>query len=136
MKSNRNALMLAFAFGDINHQIDNLFMPGFVQATPWSCLQHFPRYLRAILVRLEKAPQSPQRDRVHISSLEAHWQRHCDHLERFGVARFRELKCWQEYRWMIEELRVSLFAQSLKTQFPVSDKRLNKQWQLVLDATV
>jgi len=135
MKANKNALLLAFAFADINHQISELFYSGFMRDTPWQCLQHYPRYVRAIQFRLEKAPQNPQRDKQFIGSLEDHWQRHVDHLARFGAARYSELPDWQEYRWMIEELRVSLYAQTLKTPFPVSDKRLNKQWQLVVDST-
>jgi len=133
MKANKNALLLTFAFADINHQMDSLFCPGFLQETPWEWLQHFPRYLRAILARLEKAPQNPQRDKVHIASLESHWQRHQDLLKKLGRGRYTESECWQEYRWMIEELRVSLFAQTLKTIAPVSDKRINKLWQQVLE---
>jgi ATP-dependent helicase HrpA len=111
MKANKNALVLAFTFGDINYQLSELFLPGFLQSTPWKWLQHFPRYLRAILARLEKAPQNTQRDKTHIAALEGHWRRHKDHLERMGHARYEEITCWRDYRWMTEELRVSLFAQ-------------------------
>ncbi|SMF33652.1 ATP-dependent helicase HrpA [Alteromonadaceae bacterium Bs31] len=134
MKSNKNALALAFAFGDINKQLEELFSEGFLWQCPFNWLKQYPRYLQAILKRIEKAPQNPQRDRVLIAGLQGHWQKHEDSLKRFGPTRYWELEAWQEYRWMIEELRVSLFAQTLKTLFPVSDKRLNKQWQQVLDA--
>lgn len=133
MKTNKNALILAFAFGDINHQIECLFTPGFLQRTPWQWLQYYPRYLSAISMRLEKAPMNPQRDKMNIASLEYHWQRHSDLKTRVGEARYVECESWQAYRWMIEELRVSLFAQTLKTIMPVSEKRLNKQWQQVLN---
>lgn len=135
MKTNKNALLLAFTFADVQHQLANLFAPGFLCATPWRWLQHYPRYLEAILLRLEKAPQNPQRDRVHCGNLESHWQRHKDLLQKNGVADYAACEVWQDYRWMIEELRVSLFAQTLKTQMPVSDKRLNNQWQKVLATT-
>ncbi len=134
MKSNKNALALAFTFADINKQMDQLFVEGYLWRTPFKWLQQYPRYLQAILKRIEKAPQNPQRDRVQISALESHWQKHQDGLQRFGQTRYWDLAPWQEYRWMIEELRVSLFAQTLKTLFPVSDKRLNKQWQSVEEA--
>lgn len=133
MKTNKNALVLAFAFGDINHQIGTLFAQGFLQRTPWEWLQHYPRYLSAISVRLEKAPMNPQRDKIQIAGLGELWQRHSDLVIRVGEARYIESKSWQAYRWMIEELRVSLFAQTLKTIMPVSEKRLNKQWQQVLN---
>ncbi|WP_018415845.1 ATP-dependent RNA helicase HrpA [Teredinibacter turnerae] len=135
MKSNRNALLLAFTFGDIQHQLQQLFAAGFMADTPWQWLQHYPRYLQAILVRMEKAPQNPQRDRVQCAALETHWQRHEDLLQKVGRGHYTGSPAWQEYRWMMEELRVSLFAQTLKTLMPVSDKRLNNQWQKVLTET-
>jgi len=133
MKAKKSALALAFAFADINQQLDTLFEPGFLWRTPWDWLQHYPRYLSAIQIRLDKAPQNPRRDKQNIELLQQHWQRHLDLLERLGSARFSELQSWQAYRWMVEELRVSLFAQTLKTQFPVSDKRLKKQWETVMN---
>jgi ATP-dependent helicase HrpA len=133
MKANKNALVLAFAFGDINHQMQSLFAPGFLAATRWHWLKQYPRYLRGIIVRLEKAPQNPQKDKMHIASLETMWRKHADQFEKVGIAQYTECEPWQQYRWMIEELRISLFAQTLKTLFPVSEKRLNKQWQSVLD---
>lgn len=128
MKTNKNALMLAFTFADIQQQMNDLFTPGFMFVTPWEYLQHYPRYLNAILLRLEKAPQNPQRDRAQISSLSDHRQRHSDKLQKDGFLAYQNSAAWQEYRWMIEELRVSVFAQTLKTLKPVSDKRLNKLW--------
>lgn len=134
MKSNKNALLLAFTFADIQHQLKHLFAVGFLTKTPWQWVQHYPRYLQAVLVRMEKAPQNPQRDRVHCSELENHWHRHEDLLLKLGWAQYARNNLWLDYRWMIEELRVSLFAQTLKTLMPVSDKRLNNQWQKVLAA--
>jgi len=128
MKSNKNALSMAFAYSDINQQMSHLFYPGFLLAVPWRWCQHLPRYLQAIEIRLEKAPLNPRKDQLAIAELEKHWERHEKQYESAGEHHYALNPAWQDYRWMIEEFRVSLFAQSLKTLVPVSDKRLNKLW--------
>lgn len=130
MKSNKSAFALALAFGDIKQQLDQLIYKGFMFSTPVQWLKQFPRYLNAIEVRIEKAAQNPQKDRVAIAELTGLWQKHQDRLLKEGEHSYIQNAAWQEYRWMLEELRVSLFAQTLKTLMPVSTKRLNKQWQL------
>ncbi|WGO97455.1 ATP-dependent RNA helicase HrpA [Saccharophagus degradans] len=130
MKSNKSAFALALAFGDINQQLAQLIYKGFMFATPVQWLKQYPRYLNAIEVRIEKAAQNPQKDRVAIAELTGLWQKHQDRLLKEGSHSYIQNTAWQEYRWMLEELRVSLFAQTLKTLMPVSAKRLNKQWQL------
>lgn len=129
IKSSKNALAIALLAGDIHRQLEGLVYRGFLFDTPLRRLGHYPRYLKAIKLRIEKSELNPQKDRIAISSLENHWQRHELRLSQEGESGYFLNESWQEYRWMMEELRVSLFAQSLKTLIPVSDKRLNKQWK-------
>ncbi len=97
-------------------------------------MQQFNRYLRAIEIRLEKIGQNPNPDTQWISVIEDLWKKHEERLASEGILAYMENNEWQNYRWMLEEFRVSLFAQSLKTQMPVSEKRLQKQWVLSLEA--
>lgn len=129
MKLNKSAFALALAFGDINTQLAQLLYKGFLFQTPKKWLMEYPRYLAAVEVRIEKAAQNPQKDRLAIAELSGLWQKHQDRLLKEGEHAYLQNPHWVEYRWMIEELRVSLFAQTLKTLMPVSSKRLNKQWQ-------
>jgi len=89
-------------------------------------LQHLPRYLKAIVMRLDKLRSEPARDAQRLADLrplEQRWLRTV--AERKGAADPR----LTEYRWLLEELRVSLFAQELRTPQPVSVKRLDKAWE-------
>ncbi len=133
LKQHKNALALAFTLSDIQQQLQQLFYPGLVYNTPREWLEQYPRYLRAILARLEKALLNPQKDRIAIAEIQAAWQRLNDFLAKEGEFQLAQKSSLQTYRWWIEELRVSLFAQTLKTQVPISSKRLDKQWQLVLE---
>ena len=111
---------------DIAAQLQRLVGKRFLATTPWSQQQHLPRYLKAIVLRLDKLRADPARDTVRAAELrplEQRWQRAL--AERKGVADAR----LDEYRWLLEELRVSLFAQELRTPQPVSVKRLEKAWQ-------
>lgn len=128
VKSSKNALALAMSFGDIQSQLDAIFLPGFLFDEPWRWLQYLPRYLEAVLVRIEKAPQKPHADRAGTHALDDLWRLHAHRLEKDGRAVYLSSEKWQDYRWMLEELRVSLFAQTLKTSLPVSEKRLKKFW--------
>ncbi len=132
IKSSKNALALALSAADITRQLDGLIYKGFLYDVTIDRLNQYPRYLKSIKMRLEKALINPQKDRIATSSLESHWQRHELRLAQEGGAAYFLNWEWQEYRWMIEELRVSLFTQTLKTQMPVSDKRLHKQWKASL----
>lgn len=134
MKASKNALALAFAYADINAQMEALLYKDFMYQTQASQLEHFPRYLRAISLRLEKVAANIQRDRIQIESLQEHISKHQQRLAQHGQARFWAHPEWQSYRWMLEELRISLFAQQLKTAVPVSDKRLRAQWQTVIES--
>jgi ATP-dependent helicase HrpA len=110
---------------DITAQLQRLCPKSFVTATPWSQLQHLPRYLKAISVRLDKLRADAARDAKLMSEyrpLEQRWQRRVAELKGTADARLAD------FRWQLEELRVSLFAQELRTPQPVSVKRLDKVW--------
>lgn len=137
LKQQKNALMLAFTISDINQQLTQLFYPGLVYKTPAQWLQQYPKYMRGIQQRLEKAALNPQKDKLQLAEVAPHWQRLVDYLAKEGSYRLAQNGALMDYRWWIEELRISLFAQTLKTQVPVSDKRMDKQWeQAMLDAQV
>jgi ATP-dependent helicase HrpA len=109
-------------------QRDCLVAPGFFSATPWSALVHLPRYLKALDRRLAKYPENSQRDATHAEAVAALWQRYRDRAEAQRLAGRRD-PALEAFRWQIEELRVSLFAQELRTPFAVSYKRLEKAWK-------
>ncbi len=113
------------ASADAGQQLQRLMPKRFLAATPWAQLQHFARYLKAITLRLEKLRADPARDAARLAELRPQEQRYWRVLgERKGVADPR----LQEFRWLLEELRVSFFAQELRTPQPVSVKRLEKLW--------
>jgi ATP-dependent helicase HrpA len=101
----------------------------FLLATPWPQLQHLSRYLKAVTLRLDKFRADPARDAARQAELTPLEQRYWRLVaERKGQVDAR----MQEFRWLLEELRVSFFAQELRTPQPVSAKRLDKAWvQLV-----
>jgi ATP-dependent helicase HrpA len=118
------------ATADAAQQLARLMPKRFLTATTFTQLQHFPRYLKAITLRLEKHRADPARDALRLSELKPQEQRFIRLLaERKGVLDSR----LSELRWLLEELRVSFFAQELRTPQPVSTKRLDKVWaQLAL----
>jgi len=110
---------------DIATQLARLVPKQFVAATPWVQLAHLPRYLKAITLRLDKLRGDPARDAQRMAELRPLEQRYVRHLaERKGVVDAR----LDEFRWLLEELRVSFYAQELRTPQPVSVKRLEKAW--------
>jgi ATP-dependent helicase HrpA len=110
---------------DIAAQLARLVPRRFVAVTPWGQLSHLPRYLKAVVMRLDKWRGDPARDAQRQAELRPLESRYARHLaERKGVADAR----LDEFRWLLEELRVSLFAQELRTPQPVSVKRLEKVW--------
>ncbi|WON73660.1 ATP-dependent RNA helicase HrpA [Nitrosospira sp. Is2] len=109
-------------------QLEALIYPGFLSATPWEKLQHLPRYLEAMSLRLEKYPGNPERDGRHGAAVSALWNQYEQRREKHRKAGTSDPHL-DEFRWQIEELRVSLFAQELKTPYPVSVKRLQKLWE-------
>ncbi len=110
-------------------QLETMLYPGFIADTPWNQLQHLPRYLKALRTRVEKQPSNPDRDGKHAAAVGDIWDRWQDKVDALNKAHLDVPPEIVEYRWLIEELRVSLFAQALKTPFPVSAKRLDKRWR-------
>ena len=111
---------------DVQAQLQRLMPKRFLQAAPYGQLAHFSRYLKAITLRLDKLRADPARDAQRLAELRPIEQRYLRRLaEQKGVADAR----LDEYRWLLEELRVSFFAQELRTPQPVSLKRLDKAWQ-------
>lgn len=123
-------LAQAVALNDIKAQLANLVYPGFVRETPAEWLKEYPRYLKAIEQRFEKIGAQLQRDRVWSGELAGYWEQYQARLKKHQQEGKRAPELTQ-YRWMLEEYRVSLWAQQLGTKMAVSDKRLNKQWSQV-----
>ena len=115
---------------DIHTQLSNLVYAQFLSQTPWIHSQQIPRYLKAMQRRLEKRLSNTERDGKHMASVRELWQQYAARLEKHRKAGIQDEKL-SEFRWMLEELRVSLFAQELKTPYPVSYKRLIKAWDEV-----
>ncbi len=113
------------ATADAGQQLSRLMPKKFLSLTPWGSLQHFVRYQKAITARLEKYRADPTRDSARLKELQPLEQRYWRLVaERKGVVDER----LQEFRWLLEDLRVSFFAQELRTPQPVSVKRLEKAW--------
>jgi ATP-dependent helicase HrpA len=122
IKDTKNALE---ATADCTQQLQRLMPKNFLAATPWPQLQHCARYLKAITQRLDKYRADPARDALRMTELKPQEQRYWRLVaERKGAQDARML----EFRWLLEELRVSFFAQELRTPQPVSTKRLEKAW--------
>ena len=116
---------------EMNQQLAGLIYPGFLSDTPWDRLQHLPRYLQGMSMRLSKYPGNPERDGRHGPAIVGLWNQHQQRLEKHHKEGISDPNL-AEFRWQIEELRISLFAQELKTPYPVSIKRLQKLWEKVL----
>jgi len=111
---------------DAAQQLQRLVGKRFITDNPFSQLQHFARYLKAVVLRLDKLRADPARDAGKLAELKPLEQKYWRLVaERKGVTDAR----MQEFRWLLEELRVSFFAQELRTPQPVSVKRLDKAWQ-------
>ncbi len=116
------------ACADIGAQLAELMPKRFIATVPFERLQHYPRYLKAISLRLEKARSDPARDTRLMADwqgLGRPWERERNAMLKSGQQNDAFL---DEFRWLLEELRVALFAQELKTSSPVSVKRLQKMW--------
>lgn len=113
----------------LRQRLQTLLAPGFASHTPWAQWPRLSIYLKAMTLRLEKYSSNPARDAAReadIQELEQMWQEKTDSLIKQGLPVSDDLAA---FKWMIEELRVSLFAQELKTPYPVSVKRLLKVWE-------
>ncbi len=125
---NSRAAPLKPVVDDIREQIERLVSAGFIADTPAEWLAHYPRFIQAATIRLGKAGRNLKQDQLHREALSRLWSLY--------VARRAELEHQQadttaidDFRWQIEELRVSMFAQELKTSIPVSLKKLESLWQ-------
>jgi len=110
---------------DVQQQLARLVTKRFLIDTPWAQLQHLPRYLKGVHARLDKYRADPARDATKLAELKPQDQRYWRLVaERKGQVDDR----MAEFRWLLEELRISFFAQELRTPQPVSIKRLDKAW--------
>ena len=112
---------------DIRAQLAALLPKNFLTTLPWERMAHLPRYLKAIVLRLDKYRNDPARDARYL----ADWQAIAKPFEREALQRAKAGVVdvsLEEFRWLLEELRVQLFAQELRTPMPVSTKRLEKIW--------
>ncbi|MFA0894273.1 ATP-dependent RNA helicase HrpA [Vibrio cholerae] len=114
---------MAFALSDVKAQIEGLIFSGFATECGWKRLPDILRYMRAIERRMEKLPIDPNKDRLHMLKIESVANKYKELLNKSpkGMAIPDNVR---EIRWMLEELRVSYFAQQLGTPYPVSDKRI------------
>ena len=107
---------------DIEDQLEDLQLADFVYRMDYSHWQQYPRYLEALEIRLERLEHNLEADLDGVYALD-------EHMER--LANRANDKAISEYRWMVEEYRIQLFAQPMKTRMAVSPKRLNKMWEKV-----
>jgi ATP-dependent helicase HrpA len=126
-KLNAAPVGLGRLVADLRTQRDALVHPRFFAATPWAQLAHLPRYLQALERRLAKYSANPDRDARHAAQVAAWFGRYRERLERDQAAG-RVTPGLEDFRWLLEELKVSLFAQELRTPTPVSFKRVERAW--------
>ncbi len=121
----------AINVNDVRAHLGRLVPPRFLAEIPYQRLEHYPRYLRAIDRRLERLRQwGPKRD-LELAKAVAKWQELCSDRQQKHDSEGVEDAHLDDFRWLIEEYRVSLFAQELGTVESVSDKRLEQRWQRV-----
>jgi ATP-dependent helicase HrpA len=135
----RHAVALAMAsspppswaqpIADIKDQLSHLTPRHFLLSTPWHRLTQLPRYLNAIQYRLHKLGMTGiARDQKWMFDVLPHWRRYLDAIKDPAGIAARHPGALSDYRWMVEEFRVSLFAQELGTAGPISAKRLDEAW--------
>ena len=117
---------------DIQQQINNLFPKNFISSIDQQWLQQYPRYLTAINKRYEKSKTNTTRDRQLRIAFAKLWEQYSKRQQSL-IKQHIESDQLKHYRWMLEEYRVSLFAQELKTRFPVSEIRLKNYWDELSD---
>jgi hypothetical protein len=116
-----------YAIDDIRQQITRLMDTESFSKTPWECLRQYPRYFRAICSRLENLTGGVPRDLQNFEEFQTQWKRYEERAEQHRALGIVDPELIH-FRWMLEEYRVSLFAQKLGTAIPVSPKRLDQQW--------
>ncbi|HRI63019.1 MAG TPA: ATP-dependent RNA helicase HrpA [Polyangium sp.] len=116
------------ALSEIRVQVDHLTAPGFLARERIERLVHIPRYLRAVLVRLERMPNGPQKDQSKADQVVPLWNALREQREKL-LARGVPAEDVETFRWLLEELRVSLFAPELKAAVPVSPQKIAEMWK-------
>tara|TARA_B110000285_G_C15079174_1_gene592459 strand:- start:358 stop:1701 length:1344 start_codon:yes stop_codon:yes gene_type:complete len=131
-KALKGQLNLAWAnvYQDIGGQLDRLMNKRFIAQSQWPHLEHMPRYLKAIEARLERFKNQLPKENAAVQELRD-WQQKIDTAQTQCLPHTLEDKALKDFAWAIEEYRVSLFAQQLGTQKPISAKRLKKQWDVI-----
>ena len=119
------AMSLRMTTDDVHKQLDNLIPAGFPFGIPFDWLRQYPRYFRGITHRLEKLGGNIGNDSAGVEAVGQWWS-------RYEQADDESREKLEKFRWMLEEYRISLFAQSIGTTMPVSEKRLTKQWESVM----
>ena len=117
------------AYADIQLQVQALIFPKFVADIPYAQLVHLPRYLKAIAMRIDKMRANPSRDaqcQKDWESVARPWQKLLQGSKGAAAYAMSEDQALADFRWQLEELRVALYAQELKTPTPMSLKRLEK----------
>jgi ATP-dependent helicase HrpA len=122
--SGKMPLTAIHAVKEIREQLNHLLYQGFVHNTADDALKRLPAYFQAIGQRLDKLSTDPTRDKQWMIEIAPHWQCYLNNVGKRNSAEF------ELYRWMLEEYRISLFAQGIKTAYSISAKRLEKQWAL------
>jgi ATP-dependent helicase HrpA len=120
----------AYAYSDIKSQLNELFQDSFIIQTPFLNLKSYPRYLEGILYRLDKLQGQLQRDRLRIAEVDEIRGLYQGGVKQLAIPYYANTELLNFY-WLIQELRMSLFAQPLGTSEPVSIKRLRQQWNEV-----
>jgi ATP-dependent helicase HrpA len=113
---------------DLRAQLDGLIFRGFLLAVPYARLKDYPRYLKAARERLDKLFHAAGRDQQHLRELTPlldKWRERAAAVQALG----RRDPRLEEIRWMLEELRISFFAQRVGTAYPVSLKRIEARWK-------
>ncbi len=112
---------------DVENQLSHLIFSNFMFQIPWQWLKEYPRYLKAISLRLEKYPRQATKDEEWRRRIAAFWEAYRDRKAYCDSQDMADEEL-ERFRWMLEEYRVSLYAQALGTRMPVSESRLEKQW--------
>ena len=132
LKGNINPAWLD-ALSDITEHLNSLIYVGFLDALDMHELRQYPRYLKGLQRRVDKLMENSHKDRGLRLQIQAHWQTYQAFINKKNIQHTPQHKlALQEYRWMLEEFRISLFAQELGTALPISEKRLKKRWREIM----
>jgi len=123
-------LQMAMPLNDLKMQLEHLVYDGFIARTDFEHLKELPRYLEAAAIRFEKMSRNMGQERECVPKLQAWWSRYIERKKLHDTQGIWDPEL-EHFRWMIEEQRVSWFAQALGTRESVSEKRLEKQWECV-----